>query len=83
MNTNPEMITALISEGADINERRSGDDATALMMAAWMNSNPYVIKTLIQAGADVSAKNSAGKTARDFANENENNKAQIIKALEQ
>ena len=54
---NPEVITALIKAGADINKRQK-NDTTPLMTALAMNSNSRIATTLIEAGADVNARES-------------------------
>jgi ankyrin repeat protein len=41
------------------------------MVAARYNQNPEVITTLLKAGADAKAKDSAGKTAFDYAKNND------------
>ena len=41
------------------------------MTAAAFNANPEVITALLKLGADPKAKDSSGKTALDYAKENE------------
>jgi ankyrin repeat protein len=56
---------------------------TPLMDAARRNPNPEVISVLLKAGADVNTKDNEGKTALDYAKENEELKGtQAIKELE-
>ena len=69
-NSNPEVITALLKAGAEVNARVEGG-VTPLMIAAWHNSNPEVITALLKAGADAKAKDKSGKTALDYAIEKE------------
>ena len=65
-----EEVTQLVREGADVNAV-SKDRETPLMLAALQNSNPDVLRVLIDKGADVAMKNTNGKTALDYAGENE------------
>jgi len=58
-NPNPDVITALVNNGADVNTK-SSIGSTALMYAA-LNNNNQVITALVKAGADVNAIN--GNTA--------------------
>ena len=55
-NTNPEVVTALINGGADVNARDS-DGSTALMREASNNTNPEVTMNPLDGGTDVNAKN--------------------------
>ncbi len=65
-NPNPEVITALLGAGADVNARDK-DGMTPLMFAAVHNPNPEVASTLLAAGADVNARDKDGMTALMFA----------------
>ena len=49
----PEIISALISVGVDINEREADFNGTALSAAAYQNRNPEIIDKLVQHGAEV------------------------------
>jgi ankyrin repeat protein len=69
-NKNPEVIRVLLDAGAEVNAKKR-DDWTPLMLAASDNENPEVIRVLLKAGADGSIKNFWGKTALDYAKENE------------
>jgi len=53
--TNPEVLAALVSRGAGINEQDSGGifSGTPLSAAAGFNSNPLIIDELIKLGADI------------------------------
>jgi len=72
-NSNPEVLIALIENGADVNVilrisptsviRLTLDDWTPLMLAASRNANPEILQTLIDNGADVNAVNALGRTA--------------------
>jgi len=57
----PEVITALIAAGADINQASRGDHTTPLLMAA-INGQYDAAMQLIAAGADVNAQSDAGAT---------------------
>ena len=67
---NPEIITALIKNGAKINERDKFGN-TALIFAVLQKASPDIISILIDKGADVKIKNNEGKTAFDYAQESE------------
>jgi len=54
-----------------VSTARTDEGMTPLMDAAMNNHNPEVITTLLKAGADAKAKDSAGKTAFDYAQNNE------------
>lgn len=82
-NKHPEIITALLQAGADVNAQNIRDH-TALIWAAGYNENPKVtevIKLLIQAGADVNARADNGETALMWATKNNFNSAEIIATL--
>lgn len=51
--SDPEVITALLSRGADINERDEVFQGTPLSAAAYQNRNAEVIEVLIDRGAHV------------------------------
>ena len=53
-----DYIRVLISEGADVNARRT-DGGTPLMIAA-SNSNPEIVRLLIEKGAELEARDTAG-----------------------
>ena len=80
---NPGVISALLKAGAGVNAKTESG-FTPLIGAAGLNSNPEVITVLLKAGADVNAKNNGGKTARDYAKDNEDIKGtQAMKELEE
>lgn len=67
---NPEVISALLVAGADVNASNERE-STPLHEAARYNSNPEVALALLAAGADGSAKNLEGRTPFDEAENNE------------
>ncbi len=68
---NPEIIATIINAGADVNAQDQYGN-TPLMEAAWHNDDPEIITALLNAGADVNMVETLfGKTAWDFAQENE------------
>jgi ankyrin repeat protein len=67
--TNPEVITALIKGGANINAKDK-NGLSPLMYAALSNTNPEVITTLLNHRADAKIKDNSGKTAVDYARAN-------------
>ncbi|MCL1940873.1 MAG: ankyrin repeat domain-containing protein [Synergistaceae bacterium] len=89
---NPEIVSVLLQNGADVNAKGTGG-FTALLVAA-MKDNPDIVDLLLKAGADVNAKTEmdaeaeeagmppelAGKTALTLAVEN-NSDPKIIAML--
>ncbi|MFO8063751.1 MAG: ankyrin repeat domain-containing protein, partial [Spirochaetia bacterium] len=65
-NENPDVFTALMEAGAQV-DTRARDATTALMQAARSNGNPEVIEILLDAGADVNASNHKGGTSLTYA----------------
>ncbi|WP_077343054.1 ankyrin repeat domain-containing protein [Pseudocolwellia agarivorans] len=49
----PKIISALISRGADVNERDIDFHGTALSAASYQNTNPQIIDELVKQGAEV------------------------------
>jgi ankyrin repeat protein len=68
-NSNPDLITALIKCGADVNAREK-NGLTALMFAARWGKYPEMITALIGGGANVNLRDEEGKLAIDYASEN-------------
>ena len=55
-----------------------------MTVAAYNNPNPKVLTVLLEAGADAKAKSNEGKTALDYARENEKLKdSGALKLLEE
>jgi ankyrin repeat protein len=78
-NSNPEVITALVSAGGNISAKDS-ERFTPLMYAAQGNSNPEVITALVNAGANVNARAKDGVTSLMEAAANNSN-PKVITAL--
>lgn len=70
-NRAPEVVRVLLDAGAEV-DARDVDGWTPLMIAASYNSNPETVWVLLHAGADPEARNSAGETAWDLIQHNEN-----------
>lgn len=69
-NKNPEIVKQLADYGANVNIRGREFGWTPLMLAARFN-NPEVVLVLLEAGADASLRSETGKTAFDYAQNNE------------
>ena len=65
----PNIVDALIQDGADV-DAKNNHDFTALMYAA-MNSRTVIVQKLINAGANVDAKTKYGHTPLNFAENQE------------
>ena len=75
-----DYIRVLISEGADVNARRT-DGGTPLMIAAGNSSTPEIVQLLLEKGAEVNVRDTDGKTPLMFAARNTNGKSAEIKQL--
>jgi ankyrin repeat protein len=69
-NPDPAAISALVKAGAKVNAR-GPQGWTPLMMAAYNNPNPEVALALMAAGADPRLRSDAGRTAFDYAQDND------------
>jgi ankyrin repeat protein len=69
--TQPQMISMLVSLGADVNKRVHNGETPA-MIAAQYNRTPGIIEALKAAGADLAAQDNQGSTALNFARRNGN-----------
>ena len=69
-NTNPEIIRTLVELGADLNARAQRGE-TPLHVAAGFNQTSEVVLVLLELGADHRARDSAGSSAWDLIQENE------------
>jgi hypothetical protein len=65
-NPDPEVTTALIYAGADVNAKGEFGD-TALMIAAGQNPNPEMIRILVRSDANINAQNNSRRTPLMFA----------------
>ena len=82
-NSSPDVITALIQAGANVNARDE-NGLTPLMRAAISNSNPEVITAFLSLGADPQLKDNSGKMAIDYARNNEKLRdTDVLKKLEE
>ena len=63
------VVEVLLNHGADINEQRSGPDATPLLLALGKGEdmNPAITHLLIDRGADLSITNEKGENALHYA----------------
>ncbi len=78
-NSNPEVIQALIDNGADVNAGCAEVGSTALMYAS-ANNSPEVIQVLIDNGADINARNFFKDTPLMWAASGNSN-PEVIKLL--
>lgn len=70
-NDNPEVIRVLIDAGAKVNAVNMNSSGNTALIFAAMYNNPEVVKALIDNGADITITNTEGKTAYDYALNNE------------
>jgi len=70
----------LIKSGANVNLASTAGE-TALMLAS-ASGNAKLVALLIKSGADVNAVNKVGDSALSYANQAQDNKSEIVKALE-
>ena len=66
-NSNPEVITVLKKNGADINDRRHKDGYSPLIWSVRCNRNPTITEKLLELKADISTKDKYDWTALDWA----------------
>jgi ankyrin repeat protein len=78
------VINILVEAGADINATNI-DGRTPLIFASYLSYNPEaIITTLLQLGADPKIKDNTGKTAIDYARNNEKLKnTEVLQKLEE
>ena len=65
-----DKVTTLINGGANVNDQNH-NGLTPLMIAAMNNLEPEVITILLKSGANGTQKSNEGKTAFDYAKDNE------------
>lgn len=70
-NDNPEVIRVLIDAGAKVNAVNMNSSGNTALIFAAMYNNPDAVKALIDNGADITTTNTEGKTAYDYAQNNE------------
>jgi ankyrin repeat protein len=78
-NTDPTALSALVKAGAKVNAP-GPHGWTPLMMAAYNNQNPEVVLALLAAGADPRLRSLAGRTAFDYAQDNDKLKGSVTLA---
>jgi len=79
-NDNPEVVKALLKEGADPNAREDLWERTALHWAARNSTNPVTVKVLLAAGAELNARDDWKHTPLHLAAlRNEN--PEVVEAL--
>jgi ankyrin repeat protein len=61
---NPEAISLLLENGADVNAK--DDDGRTALMAAAYNKDPKMISLLLENGADAAITDNNGKKAIDY-----------------
>jgi ankyrin repeat protein len=66
----PAQVVQAIQAGADLNARDE-EGETPLMIACMRNPNTEVVSTLLKAGAEAKIKDNRGRTALDYAENNE------------
>ncbi|MDD2307078.1 MAG: ankyrin repeat domain-containing protein [Prolixibacteraceae bacterium] len=70
----------LIKSGANVNLANTAGE-TALMLAS-EGGNAKLVSLLLSSGADVNAVNKVGESAMNYANRAQENKSDVVKALE-
>ena len=80
-NSNPEILSALIHKGLNVNVRNKYG-TTPLIEFAGSNSNLEVLKILLNAGADINAQNKYGVTPLINAARNNSNPEIVIALVE-
>lgn len=81
-NDDPDIITALLDAGADIEARDKEWGATPLHWAAWSNNNPAIVIALLDGGADLNVRDEADSTPLHAAAEHSNNPEVIAMLLD-
>ena len=81
-NDDPDVITALVDAGADINARDKEWGATPLHWAAWSNGNPGIIIALLDGGADPNARDAKESTPLHAAADQSTNPDIILTLLD-
>ncbi|HEX5625818.1 MAG TPA: ankyrin repeat domain-containing protein [Saprospiraceae bacterium] len=79
LKANPEMVSLLLSRGAQVNQKIEFQDA---LMYAAMGGNIEIIEALLAAGANPMNENKIGKCARDLAKDHGHGDAHRLLASE-
>ena len=81
-NDDPDVITALVDAGADMNALDKEWGATPLHWAAWSNDNPGIIIALLEGGADPNARDARDSTPLHAAADQSNNPSIVLTLVE-
>ncbi len=81
-NDEPDIITALVDAGANLDARDKEWGATPLHWAAWSNDNPGIIIALVDGGADPNARDDRHSTPLHAAADQSNNPDIILTLLD-
>ncbi len=81
-NDEPDVITALVDAGANLDARDKEWGATPLHWAAWSNDNPGIIIALVDGGADPNARDGRQSTPLHAAADQSNNPDIILTLLD-
>ena len=81
-NDDPDVITALVDAGADMNARDKEWGATPLHWAAWSNGNPGIIIALLDGGGDPNARDAKESTPLHAAADQSTNPDIILTLLD-
>ena len=81
-NDDPDIITALIDAGANLNAHDKEWSATPLHWAAWSNDNPGIIIALVDGGADPNVRDAKDSTPLHAAADQSSNPEIIMTLLD-
>ena len=81
-NDDPDVISALVDAGAQMDARDKEWGATPLHWAAWSNDNPGIIIALVDGGADPNARDARQSTPLHAAADQSNNPDIILTLLD-
>ena len=80
-----KQMNKALASGVDVNAK-TGENMTALMLAAAKNPDPDVVRTLLESGADVYAKDTAGRDVLWYVQSSrreQGQKEQILRMLKE
>ena len=81
-NDDPDIVSALVDAGANLNARDKEWGASPLHWAAWSNDNPGIIIALLDGGADPNSRDSRDSTPLHAAADQSNNPEIILTLLD-